>query len=307
MKTSSRAPMSKKRIVVVTGLSGAGLSTALNVFQDNGFYCVDNLPIELLDAAVAHLKSEDFSPKHIAIGMDVRDSEFARKFPEFKVSLSNQADLTVLFLEASLDVLLNRYRSSRRKHPLSCFVESVNEAITLERTRLESIRAASDAVVDTSLFKASELSALIEDRYCVQNSSLEYKGRVLQVSLVSFGFKYGLLNEAESFHDVRFIKNPFFEPGLKNLTGQDAAVKQYVLNQPVVGSAVESLASLYLLLIPEYVKEGKHFFRIGIGCTGGRHRSVVVAEELMKKLASEKLERVKFNLVHRDISKDLEK
>lgn len=283
--------------VVVTGLSGAGLSTAINTLQDNGFYCIDNLPFELLYDALALVQSGQIHARGFAFGMDIRDQRFASDFPKVKESLSERVHLDVVFVEAHESVLEKRYSATRRRHPLLGESANLAEAIRLEKELLLPVRASADGVIDTTLLKPTGLTKFIEDRYAAGGKSL----RNLFVTISSFGFKYGPLAQAESMQDIRFLPNPFFEPHLKHKTGLDLEVQNYVLDADISKKTFQKFEELYRFLLPLYLQEGKHFFRIGIGCTGGRHRSVTFAEKLYDALTREPIDNVLVTVAHRDI------
>lgn len=295
--TSTKAKPENPVLVIVTGLSGAGLSTTINTLQDNGFYCIDNLPFELLYETVELVHSGAIEARGFAFGMDIRDQRFASDFPKIKKSLAERVRLDVLFVEADEMVLAKRYSSTRRRHPLLGKDSDLAVGIRLEKTLLEPVRDAADAVIDTTHIRPTDLSRLVEARYSPDGRGL----RTLFVTISSFGFKYGPLAQAESIQDIRFLPNPFFEPSLKLKTGLEAAVQDYVMNDEVSVETFRRLEDLYRYLLPLYLNEGKHFFRIGIGCTGGQHRSVTFAERLAQAFAQRPIEHVSVSVVHRDI------
>lgn len=284
-------------VVIVTGLSGSGLSTAINTLQDNGFYCVDNLPIELLWDAITLVDSGAIQARGFVFGMDIRDQRFAVDFPKMKESLAARVRLDVLFIEADDQTILRRFSSTRRRHPLLSDQNDLALAIQKEAMLLAPVRAAADGVIDTTLLAPSGLTRFIELRYAENGTPL----RMLFVSIVSFGFKHGPLSPAESIHDVRFLPNPYFDPTLKHRTGLDMDVQKFVMKDPLAQETFARLEDLYRFLLPQYYREGKHFFRIGIGCTGGQHRSVTFAEGLAASLQNKPLPHVAVSVVHRDI------
>ena len=284
-------------VIIVTGLSGAGLSTAINTLQDNGFYCVDNLPIELLWDAITLVTSGAIDAPGFVFGMDIRDQRFAVDFPKMKESLAEKVRLDVLFLQADLPTILRRFSSTRRRHPLLTGESDLGGAIQQENALLVPVRTAADGIIDTSLLAPTGLTKFIEARYAEGGFPL----RMLFVTIVSFGFKFGPLPDAEGVHDVRFLPNPYFDPELKHRTGLDTAVQEFVMKEPLAQETFRRLEDLYRFLLPEYYREGKHFFRIGIGCTGGQHRSVTFAEQLASALVKNPLPYVAVSVVHRDI------
>lgn len=298
MKPGSKHPEDDRPLlVVVTGLSGAGLTTALNTLQDNGFYCIDNLPFELLYDTVALVESGKIDARGFAFGMDIRDHRFSSDFPKIKESLGQKVRLDVLFIEADESILEKRYSATRRRHPLLGTSSDLAEAIRLEKVLLAPVRTSADGVIDTTNLKPSGLTRLIEDRFSEGGAGL----RTLFVTISSFGFKYGPLLHAESVQDIRFLPNPFFEPALKLKTGLDADVQNYVMDNKLSKETFRRLEELYRFLLPLYLKEGKHFFRIGIGCTGGQHRSVTFAEKLGEAFTKLPEQNISVTVVHRDV------
>jgi len=291
------APKSAKPfLVVVTGLSGAGLSSAINALQDNGFYCIDNLPMELIWNAVDVISSGKIKARGYAFVMDIRDERFAAEFPALKTKLSERVKLDILFLTASETVLSIRYGATRRKHPLLDAKGSLQAAIRKEFELLEPVERAADAVLDTTTWSAQQLARTIESRY--------YKDlppRSLYLNIVSFGFKYGQLRPADLMFDVRFLTNPYFVPELRDKSGLDKSVRDYVMANPVAQQFFDKLHDLHRFLLPEYFAEGKHYLRVGIGCTGGRHRSVCFAELLLESLSTTPIDHIVVNVMHRDI------
>lgn len=284
-------------VVIVTGLSGAGLTTAINTLQDNGFYCVDNLPVELLWDAIKLVVSGDIDAPGFVFGMDIRDQRFAVDFPKMKESLAGQVRLDVLFLQADVATILRRFSSTRRRHPLLSGESDLGAAIEKEGALLAPVKAAADGIIDTTLLAPSGLTGFIEARYAEGGFPL----RMLFVTIVSFGFKHGPLTAAEGIHDVRFLPNPYFDPELKHRTGHDQDVQDFVMKDLLAQETFSRLEDLYRFLLPQYYREGKHFFRIGIGCTGGQHRSVTFVERLAAAFIKNPLPYIAVSVVHRDI------
>ncbi|MCA9582788.1 MAG: RNase adapter RapZ [Myxococcales bacterium] len=279
------------RIVVVTGMSGAGRSTALNVLEDLGFFCVDNLPPALIPGVV-DLVLAGKEIRRIGFGLDVRTGMFLEGAKERldELQASGHA-VEVLFLDASDEILVRRFSETRRPHPLAPFGD-VQGAILAERERLASLRARSKQVLDTTGLNVHELRRRLSD-YLQEDQP---KG-LMVVRLVSFGFKYGVPVDADLMFDLRYLPNPHFVPDLKPHTGLNSDVSSYVLTSPDTEELLEDLERFLGHTIPRYEREGKAYLTVAIGCTGGRHRSVAVAEELGKRLPAER----KITVSHRDI------
>ena len=281
----------RARIVVVTGLSGSGKSTATKVFEDIGYFCVDNLPPVLLPKIVDLVSEARTDVVRIALVADVRGREFLHDFARVIGQLrQGQHDVRVLFLDAGDDVLLLRYSETRRRHPLAAR-GGAKEAIRREREMLSPLREMADTVLNTSQYTVHQLRDTIVRRFRGKG------GPTLQVGVVSFGYKYGIPLEADMVIDVRFLPNPNFVPKLKPLTGLDRKVRDYVMKNRSTRTFFGKLTSFLQFLLPLYKKEGKAYFTLGVGCTGGRHRSVVVAEAVKRSLPKP----VAPIVVHRDI------
>jgi UPF0042 nucleotide-binding protein len=292
MSETSDSPL----LVIVTGLSGAGKSTAIKALEDLSFYCVDNLPFDLVEAAVDNLLKSPWTPKRYAMGMDVRDRNFLAHFSELKARLEQKIRLDVLFVSCAAEQLAERFSTTRRKHPLLDSGGELLVAIRREIAALLPIEQQADVSFDTSSWSPHFLARKIEERYAGG-----IKGRQLHVTITSFGFKNGMLKPADTIFDVRFMRNPYFEPSLKAKTGLDPAVAAYVLADPLSRLFLDKIVDLHKFLFPEYYKEGKHYFRIGIGCTGGKHRSVAISEKLALELAAAALPHVAISVSHRDV------
>ena len=269
------------RFVIVTGMSGGGKRAALKMLEDMGFFCVDNMPIPLLEKFVELIALPNKEISKVALGLDVRTDQ---SFDDVGKSVENLQrsgyKFEILFMEASDKVLIRRYKESRRMHPLAAFEGGrVEDGIRRERKVLESMKKKADYVIDTSNLLIRELKEEL-DRIFIQNE--EYNS--LMVTVMSFGFKNGIPSDADLVFDVRFLPNPFYIDELKRLTGNDKPVQDYVMSFSESGQFIEKLADMLLFLIPNYVREGKYQLIIGIGCTGGKHRSVTLANELYKKL-----------------------
>jgi UPF0042 nucleotide-binding protein len=289
--TAHRRP--RARIVVVTGLSGSGKSTAIKVFEDLGYFCVDNLPPVLLPKIVDLVSEARDDTARIALVADVRGREFLPDFARVIEELRRgRHDVHVLFLDAGDDVLLLRFSETRRKHPLAAR-GGAKEAIRKEREMLSPLREMADTVLNSSQYTVHQLRDTIVRRFRPSEKS------GLQVGIISFGYKYGIPLEADMVVDVRFLPNPNFVSELKQLTGLDKKVRNYVMKCRPTKTFFGKLTSFLQFLLPLYTKEGKAYFTLGVGCTGGRHRSVVVAEEVKRFLSKPAAPIV----VHRDISR----
>ncbi len=285
------------RFVIVTGMSGSGKSTAMRILEDMGFYCVDNLPVGLIEKFMEILSEPNSEITKAAIGLDVRtDQSFAQAGRILKSLRQNGMSFEVLFLDASDSVLMKRYKESRRMHPL-CTQENprLEDGIAREREILRQIKKDADFVFDTSNLLTRELKEEL-DRIFIKNKVYNN----LIINIISFGFKHGIPADADLVFDVRFLPNPFYIDELKYLTGNDPGVQDYVMSFPEAGTFLEKLTDMLLFLIPNYIKEGKYQLVIAIGCTGGRHRSVTLANGLSRKLKA-KEEGFVVTVGHRDI------
>ena len=287
------APVKLQSLVIITGMSGSGKHTAFNAFEDLGYFCVDNLPTSLISRLIQMSVAAGGELQEVAIVIDVRLGEplegFEKLFGEIRKSHTHAK---IIFVDASTEVLARRYGETRRLHPLAQET-TLLEGIRAERKRLASVRTLADLVIDTSDFSVHDLRDFI-----YQNFQRTDQEEVLNVSLVSFGFKNGIPHNSELVFDVRFLPNPYFVPDLKEQTGNDPSVAQYMLKQPETGEILGRIHDMLEYLLPKYTREGKKYLAISIGCTGGRHRSVLVANELQKRL---KKKGRKVNLIHRDL------
>lgn len=285
------------RLVIVTGMSGAGKSTAMKMMEDMGFFCIDNLPIPLLDKLVDFTKSFDTQQKKIAIGIDARSGESLDSLNTVLDELSKKdIKYEILFLDAEDNVLVKRYKETRRSHPLA-HGERVDKGIRRERRKLEYLKEKADYIIDTSRLLTRELKAELE-RIFVKDEEFNS----LYVTILSFGFKYGIPADSDIVMDVRFLPNPYYVDGLRPKTGNDVEIQQYVMQFPEAKEFLDKLENLVSFLIPHYINEGKNQLVISIGCTGGKHRSVTLANELYKRLDGNKDYGLKIE--HRDIGKD---
>jgi UPF0042 nucleotide-binding protein len=280
-------------MVVVTGLSGSGRSAALKSFEDLGYYCADNLPLPLLPAFVEFARKSDEASRS-AIGIDIREKSFPVQFPELYGKLKGAGlAIELLFLEASDQTLVRRFSETRRPHPLARGAAPLLDAIRKERDELAAVRTLADQILDTSDYTVHDLRQAIERRY-----SEEEADRPLVVTIVTFGYKYGIPYELDLLFDLRFLPNPHFVQELKPFTGEDPRVRDYVLGKPGSEEFLARLVDFLGYLLPRYRSEGKSYLTIGFGCTGGRHRSVAVAREIADRLRKLGYD---VNLKHRDI------
>ena len=281
-------------VVIITGVSGSGMSSALKAFEDLGYFAIDNLPIQLIPTFV-RLCDESSEIDRTAFVVDVRSREFLGLFPHIHEELKEKGvDVTIVFLEADDDVLLRRYSETRRPHPLPD--QTVVAAIRQEHDLLAQIRELADIVIDTTELTVHTLRDVIKERFAERSSAHE-----LNVSISSFGFRHGLPRGLDMLFDVRFLPNPHFIPELRPHTGRDAAVIDYLAAQPEVNETIDHFVDLLAYLLPRFKREGKSYLSIGVGCTGGHHRSVMIADAIHERLAAQGF---KTKVVHRDIAKD---
>ncbi len=286
----SPTPPGPHELVIITGISGAGKGSALKTFEDLGFYAVDNLPVGLI-SNFAELVSDSTEIERAALVVDIREGARLDKLPQLLQALRGGLKVTVLFLEADEDALLRRYSETRRPHPLGRRT-SVKASLRAERERLQPVREIADLVVDTTKFNVHELRGLLTERF----QSAGRKHNTL-ISCVSFGFRQGVPDDADLMFDVRFLPNPHFVPKYRPYTGRNPQVARYILSFPQTKEFIKRISELLVYLIPHYIREGKSYLTIAFGCTGGKHRSVLIAEEVKKRLA-----KAGFNVkvVHRD-------
>jgi UPF0042 nucleotide-binding protein len=275
-------------------MSGAGRSQAADTLEDLGWFVVDNMPVELVDKFVelAGVSSEKPSRLALVVGLTSQQTDAVKLVPRLRGA---GHDVRVLFLEASTQALVKRYTESRRKHPLRSETGTVSEAIEHERDLLEPVREVADKVIDTSGLQMAQLKSQMTELF-----SFDDLPDALQVSVISFGFKHGLPLDVDSVFDVRFIPNPHYDEALRPLSGLDEPVRTFVLDQPATRDFLNKVEALFESLIPAYRGEGKSYLSIAIGCTGGRHRSVAIAEALSLRLANRG---VQARVAHRDIDK----
>ncbi|HSF33278.1 MAG TPA: RNase adapter RapZ [Candidatus Tectomicrobia bacterium] len=286
--------MRDRQIVIVTGLSGSGKSVAIKCFEDLGFYCIDNLPTALLPT-FAELSAQAGDIRRIALGIDMRDRDFPSAFPT-QIDALRQAGFTceILFLEARDEVLTRRYSETRRKHPLAEQVP-VPQAITLEREALAGLRDMADRIIDTSDYNVHQLRTALAAWYATANHR-----RRMTISVLSFGYKYGLPFNADLVFDVRFLPNPHFVDHLRAGSGHEPPVAEYILASQVTQDFIKRCFDFVDFLLPHYEREGKAYLTVALGCTGGRHRSVAIANLLHQHLEGQGYQVM---LTHRDLEK----
>jgi UPF0042 nucleotide-binding protein len=288
-KTHKKRP--GKELVIVTGISGAGKASALRAFEDLGYHAVDNLPLELLpDFAALVRKSREIQSAVIVV--DIREGQTLDRFPDILKQVKTMLPTRVVFLDAQDSILVRRYSETRRPHPLRRS-QTVSRSITEERQLLDPIRNMADTLIDTSNFNVHEFRAHIQAEY-----GSEERATQMLVSCVSFGFKNGVPLDADMVFDVRFLPNPHFVPEFRKLTGLDPKVAAYVRKFPQTEEFLTRVTDLMLYLLPHYVQEGKSYLTVAFGCTGGQHRSVMMAEEMTRRL---KQTGYLVKAVHRDI------
>jgi UPF0042 nucleotide-binding protein len=298
VKRAARSPRNGRnnqgrQLVILTGLSGSGKSTVLKAFEDMGYYCVDNLPVELIPIFAELHASGDADFARAALLVDAREGTQLEKLPGLLRHLRREHPITLVFIEAHEDALLRRYSETRRPHPLGKDF-SVRESLHHERVLMDPIRKLADVVIDSSQFNVHELRQFVNDRFKSET------GKPMLVSLVSFGYKFGVPTDADLMFDVRFLPNPHFVPKLRKFTGKDEKVRRYIQSFPQTGEFLRRIQSLLAYLIPHYTDEGKSYLTIAFGCTGGKHRSVMMAEWMKRALEKKGFAT---RVVHRDINK----
>jgi UPF0042 nucleotide-binding protein len=282
-------------ILLITGLSGAGRSQAADTLEDMGWFVVDNMPVQLVDKFVelAGVSNESSARLALVIGVASQQTDAVQLVPHLR---STGHSVHILFLEASTQALVKRYTESRRKHPLRTETGTLSEAIEHERDLLEPVREFADKVIDTTTLQLAQFKTQMTDLFAVQDMP-----DVLQISVVSFGFKHGLPLDVDTVFDVRFVPNPYYDEHLRPLSGLDEPVRRFVIEQQATQDFLNRVDDLLLSLVPAYRNEGKSYLTIAVGCTGGRHRSVAIAEALSARLANKG---VQARVAHRDIEKN---
>jgi UPF0042 nucleotide-binding protein len=284
--------MKHARFLIVTGMSGSGKTVVGHFLEDLGFYCLDNLPVKMIPIFVDLWKRKEVGIGRVALTVDIRERGFLKTFPDLLQTLRKKIPLMLLFLDASDEVLVKRFSESRRPHPLSR--ASILQSVRQERAQLAPIKAMADDVIDTSATPISRLKEIVTDRFLKEGRPR------LQVTIISFGYKYGVPFDADLIFDTRFLPNPFYREDLRRRTGRDRTVRKYVLDSDESRAFLKELFRFVRFLMPRFVAEGKSHLVVAIGCTGGRHRSVVVAELLREMLGAKKYD---IKLIHRDLGK----
>ena len=287
-------PHAAAELVIITGMSGSGKASALKAFEDLGYYCVDNLPVELIPR-FAELALQSGEIPRTALVVDVREGPQLEKLPAILKSVKRTIPTRVIYLEASDAALLRRYSETRRPHPLGTGT-TVRASLGAERRHLRAIRKIADLVIDTTKFNVHELRAHLTGRFQQQAGGKQ----TILVSCVSFGYKHGVPEDADLVFDVRFLPNPHFVPEFRGLTGRHPGVAKYIRSFPQTQEFINRISELLVYLLPHYVREGKSYLTIGFGCTGGQHRSVMIAEDVGKRL---KEAGYKVKVAHRDSPK----
>ncbi len=283
-------------LMIITGLSGAGKSEALRYFEDAGYYCIDNLPAHLLMGLIDFFSFKDCKVKKIALAIDLRSGYFFDEIYKILERLKEKdIRFRILFLEASKSVITKRYSLTRRRHPL---VDSGNlgDGIEKEIKRMQKLRDEADVIIDTTFLNAKELRTAITERIMTGDE----KSRLLQISVISFGYKYAMPENMDIVMDVRFLPNPYYDEDLKDLDGRNEKIIDFVLNREETKKFLRMFEKMLDFLIPNYIAEGKSYLGIGIGCTGGRHRSVVISDKINEYL---NLKGYSAKLYHEDIRK----
>jgi len=285
------------QFIIITGLSGSGKSGTIKCFEDLGFFCVDNLPAKLIPTFVQLCTKKGEEISRVAMIVDIRERDFLHDFPSTYQMLKEQGyNFQILFLEASDEVLVRRFSETRRPHPLA-FDRPVLQGITEERRRLEPIREIADVIIDTSSINIHELRDHINKLYEPPTAN----AKPLIISIISFGYKHGIPFNSDIIFDVRFLPNPYFNENLKSFTGSDAQVKEFVFGSEDTQEFLRRVKELLTFLLPRFVREGKTYLTISVGCTGGKHRSVVIADYI-ESLVKEQGYEVRCK--HRDIHKE---
>jgi RNase adapter protein RapZ len=288
---AARKAARKPELVIITGLSGSGKGSVLKALEDLGFYSVDNLPVDLIPK-FAELTHDNPSVTSAALVVDVREGKGLKKFPEVFASISDQVEAKLVFLEADDAAIVRRFSETRRPHPLGG--QSISRSIHAERTQLAPIRAMADLIINTSKFTVHELREFIGERFRGAGSESN-----ILIYVTSFGFRKGIPPDSDLVFDVRFLPNPNYIPRFKNLTGRNPGVARYIRSFPQTVEFIKRITELLVYLLPHYIREGKSYLTIAFGCTGGQHRSVMMADQIRKNLLEAGF---KVKVSHRDIA-----
>jgi UPF0042 nucleotide-binding protein len=291
---AKRAGKSSSELVIITGMSGSGKGSMLRVLEDLGYYSVDNLPIGLIPK-FADLVGDSSTTRHAALVVDVREGTGLKKFPAIFRKIRKSVNARLVFLEANDDTIVHRFSETRRPHPLADGDLPVSESIKAERRLLAPIRALADLTINTSKFNVHDLRSFIKQKFEGEGD----ESRIL-IYTTSFGFRHGVPPDCDLVFDVRFLPNPNYIPKFKQLSGKNPAVARYIRSFPQTDEFIAKVTELLLWLMPHYIREGKSYLTIGFGCTGGHHRSVMMAESVRKNLANAGYQT---KVTHRDVSK----
>jgi UPF0042 nucleotide-binding protein len=281
------------RFLIITGLSGSGKTVVSRFLEDLGYYCIDNLPAKLIPSLVILWTKKEVEIEKVALVIDIREAGFTTEFPEILKLIRKKLSPWLIFLDASDETLVKRFSESRRPHPLKR-KKSILESVRLERKRLEEIKKMADEVIDTTSIDITQLKELLTRRF------MKKKSRKMQIVVISFGYKYGIPVDSDLVFDTRFLPNPFYIDKLRDKTGRSRGVKEYVLNAADTKKFLNKLFRFIDYLIPNFIGEGKSYLTISIGCTGGRHRSVILAEKLREHFKDKS---ISVRIYHRDIYK----
>lgn len=292
-KPQPSVPPPASHLVIITGLSGSGKGTVLKSLEDLGYYAVDNLPIDLIPK-FAELTRESPTIRRAALVVDIREGEALQRFPALFKKIKRDLPTTLLFLEAADDSLVRRFSETRRPHPLGTHT-SVAKSVRSEREQLLTIRTLADHTIDTSKFNVHELRAVINEKFGETKA-----GTPIMINVTSFGYRHGVPHDSDLVFDVRFLPNPNYIPEFKKKTGKHAGVARYIRSFPQTAEFIERISQLLIYLLPHYIHEGKSYLTIAFGCTGGHHRSVMIAADIRKRLMKAGY---KVKETHRDIQK----
>jgi UPF0042 nucleotide-binding protein len=292
-RTRRETPARKPELVVITGLSGSGKGSVLKALEDLGFYSVDNLPVELIPT-FAELTGENPGIQSAALVVDIREGRGLKRFPKVFAGIRRSVDAKLIFMEADDEAIVRRFSETRRPHPLGVG-RTIARSIHSERAQLAPIRAMADLIINTSKFTVHELREFIGERFRGQRDESN-----IMIYVTSFGFRNGVPPDSDLVFDVRFLPNPNYIPRFKNLTGRNPAVARYIRSFPQTVEFIQRISDLLIYLLPHYIREGKSYLTIGFGCTGGQHRSVMMAEQIHKNLVEAGF---KAKVNHRDIVK----
>jgi UPF0042 nucleotide-binding protein len=291
---TKRAKPSTSELVIITGMSGSGKGSVLRAMEDLGYYSVDNLPVDLIPK-FADLVRDSSSTRHAALVVDVREGSGLKKFPAIYKSIQGSVKTRLIFLEADDETIVHRFSETRRPHPLADGDQAIGQSISAERKLLAPIGALADLIINTSKFNVHDLRDFIRQKFQGEGET----SRIL-IYLTSFGFRHGVPPDCDLVFDVRFLPNPNYIPKFKQLSGKNPSVARYIRSFPQTGEFLGKVTDLLTWLLPHYIREGKSYLTIGFGCTGGHHRSVMMAESVRKNLASAGYQT---KVTHKDLAK----